>query len=94
MERSPGDYGKLVRAWMDGDTAAIEAGAVAPLRRAAPALYAALVARRNARWADAIARRLKGSGRTVMVVGVGHLVGADGVPALLRARRIQVDGPR
>ena len=28
----------------------------------------------------AIRARLDGSGRTVMVVGVGHLVGADGLP--------------
>ncbi|HEX8232821.1 MAG TPA: TraB/GumN family protein [Caulobacteraceae bacterium] len=93
IDRSPGDYGKVVRAWMRGDLEALDAEAVRPLRRNTPRLYAALVARRNARWADRVVRRLKGSGRTVMVVGVGHLVGRDGLPAMLRARGVQVDGP-
>ena len=32
-------------------------------------------------------------GEAVMVVGVGHLVGPDSVPALLRARGVVVEGP-
>jgi uncharacterized protein len=94
IDRSPGDYQVLVRAWMAGDTAALDREAVQPLRKTAPRLYALLVAQRNARWADRIARRLDGSGRTVIVVGVGHLVGQDGVPARLRAKGIKVEGPR
>ena len=31
---------------------------------------------------------------TVIVVGVGHLVGKDSVPNRLRALGVQVDGPR
>jgi uncharacterized protein YbaP (TraB family) len=38
-------------------------------------------------------QRLKGKGRTVVVVGVGHLVGADGLPARLRALGYSVTGP-
>ena len=33
------------------------------------------------------------SGRTVMVVGAGHLAGPDGVPAQLRALGFKVEGP-
>ena len=33
------------------------------------------------------------SGSTVIVVGVGHLIGPDSVPALLRARGVKVEGP-
>jgi len=40
-----------------------------------------------------ILKRLEGQGEAVMVVGVGHLVGPDSVPALLRARGIPVEGP-
>ena len=53
----------------------------------------ALIQRRNAAWTRAIAERLAGSGETVIVVGAGHLVGPDSVPALLRARGIKVEGP-
>ncbi len=34
---------------------------------------------------------LDGSGRTLIVVGAGHLVGPDGVPTLLEAEGIQVE---
>lgn len=93
IDETPGDYLALVRAWMAGDTAALDREAVQPLRKSAPRLYAILVARRNARWAERIADRMKGSGRTVIVVGVGHLVGKDGVPARLRAKGYKVEGP-
>jgi hypothetical protein len=36
---------------------------------------------------------MKGHGRTVVVVGVGHLIGPDGVPARLRALGYSVTGP-
>ena len=94
IDERPGDYQALVRAWMAGDVGALDREAVQPLRKSAPRLYAILVARRNARWADRIATRLDGSGRTVIVVGVGHLVGKDGVPARLRAKGLEVEGPQ
>lgn len=71
-------------AWRRGDEAALAATLV-PLK-AQPALQRTLVADRNARWATAIARRMARPGRVLVVVGAGHLVGPDGVPALLRAR--------
>jgi uncharacterized protein YbaP (TraB family) len=37
--------------------------------------------------------RLKGHGHTVVVVGIGHLIGPDGVPARLRALGYSVTGP-
>jgi hypothetical protein len=94
MQEDPDAYRRLVRAWMAGDAGLIDREAVMPLRTSSPRLYARLVARRNRAWAEEIVRRLHGSGRTVVVVGVGHLVGRDGIPALLRARGLDVEGPR
>jgi hypothetical protein len=91
---APGEYHALVRAWMRADTKALDHEAVQPLRKASPALYATLVAERNARWTQEIIQRLHGSGRTVIVVGVGHLVGKDSVPNRLRALGVDVEGPR
>lgn len=93
LETDPDGYIKLVRAWMAGDPAVLDREALAPLRAASPTLFRRLVTERNARWTTELDARLKGRGRTVVVVGVGHLVGPDGVPARLRALGYSVTGP-
>ena len=93
LERNPRGFDDLIDRWMAGDLKALDEEALGPVRRASPDLYARLVTQRNARWIEAIEARLAGSGRTVVVVGVGHLVGADGVPARLRALGYRVEGP-
>jgi uncharacterized protein YbaP (TraB family) len=87
------DYKLLLDAWLAGDVKGLDQREVQPLRKAAPGLYARVVQQRNDRWTRALVARLKGSGRTVVVVGMGHLVGADGLPAQLRARGYDVEGP-
>ena len=86
-------YRRLVAAWMAGDTRTIRREALTPMIRDAPGIYRTLVVARNQRWIDPIIERLQGKGEAVMVVGVGHLVGPDSVPSLLRARGIRVAGP-
>ncbi|MDR3511581.1 MAG: TraB/GumN family protein [Caulobacteraceae bacterium] len=93
VEQGPASYQRLLRAWMSGDAGAIRREALSPMMREAPGVYRRLVVDRNRRWMDAILARLHGKGEAVMVVGVGHLVGPDGLPALLRARGIKVQGP-
>ncbi len=88
------DYKTLLDAWMGGDVRVLDREVVRPLRKAAPGLYAKVVLQRNERWTEAIVRRLQGSGVTVVVVGMGHLIGPDGVPARLRAKGYDVEGPR
>lgn len=93
LERNPHAYDELVAVWMAGDLKALDDDALGPLRAAAPGLYARLVTQRNERWIKTIRARLDGSGKTVVVVGVGHLVGADGLPTRLRALGYKVEGP-
>lgn len=93
LETDPDAYDDLVRAWMDADLAALDKDALEPLRKSAPGLYRRLVTERNAAWVKTLQTRMAGSGKTVVVVGVGHLVGADGVPARLRALGYSVEGP-
>jgi uncharacterized protein len=89
------DYDVLLKAWLAGDVRTLDHEVVRPLRRASPGLYQRVVARRNARWVKAIEARMKGGeGHAVIVVGMGHLVGRDGVPAQLRAAGYEVEGPR
>ena len=93
METKPDQFVALVRAWMDGDVATLDREAIAEMRKAAPTLFRILVTDRNVRWTQVLDQRLKGHGRTVVVVGVGHLIGPGGVPARLRALGYSVTGP-
>jgi uncharacterized protein YbaP (TraB family) len=93
MEDKPDEYQTLIRAWMSGDVAGLDREALAPLRTASPGLFRRIVTERNERWVAALRERLKGRGRTVVVVGVGHLVGPGGLPARLRALGYSVQGP-
>lgn len=86
-------YGDLIAAWARGDTAAIEALGLTPMKQVSLYLYDRLIVQRNRSWTETIADRMTGSGQTVIVVGAGHLVGPDGVPAMLRARGLVVEGP-
>ena len=90
----PDGFARLARAWARGDVRTIEKEGLEDLRRQAPAAYARLVVARNRRWVGEIEALLKRPGRTFAVVGVGHLVGPDSVPALLRRDGVAVDGPK
>ncbi|HEX2818289.1 MAG TPA: TraB/GumN family protein [Phenylobacterium sp.] len=93
LDEQPDEFTALVRAWVDGDVQALDREALAPIRNSSPALFKRLVLDRNARWTQVLDARLKGHGRTVVVVGIGHLIGPDGVPARLRALGYSVTGP-
>jgi hypothetical protein len=93
MDERPDEFSVLVKAWTDGDIQGLDREALAPIRDKTPGLYRRLVTERNARWTKVLDTRLKGHGRTVVVVGVGHLLGPDGVPAKLRALGYSVTGP-
>ena len=93
LDTDPGGFMKLVHAWMAGDAAGLDREALEPLRKAAPGVFRRLVTQRNDAWVTTLDARLKGHGRSVVVVGVGHLVGAGGLPARLRALGYSVTGP-
>jgi len=89
----PTSYQRVVEEWMDADLAGLKRDANDPLERVSPGLYQRLIVKRNRRWADRLADRLHSPGRIVVVVGIGHMIGPDGLPALLRARGFDVQGP-
>lgn len=76
----------LEKAWVDGDLATLGAGLVGELRADNPVFYDALLKRRNQAWTDALAAEMAGSGVELVNVGALHMVGPDGLPALLQAR--------
>lgn len=93
IEQDPEAFSTLVGAWMAGDLAELQRIAIDPLRAAAPVIYRRVVTERNAVWTRELDLRLKGAGRSVVVVGVGHLIGPEGLPARLRALGYSVEGP-
>ncbi len=93
IEDDPRSYERLAAAWAAGDLKALEVEAVDPMRKESPALFKRLVGDRNQAWTTTIVERLKGSGRTVVVVGAGHLIGPQGLPQRLRALGYRVEGP-
>jgi uncharacterized protein YbaP (TraB family) len=92
-ERTRPAHGEpLEQAWLDGDLARLGPALVGEMKKENPALYQALLKRRNEAWSEAIARELAIGPRVELVnVGALHLVGDDGLPALLKARGYSVE---
>jgi uncharacterized protein len=93
IEDDPSTYDRVVQEWMAADLPALQRDAIDPLKRVSPTLYDRLIAGRNRRWAATLDDRLRRPGLVVVVVGVGHLIGQDGLPSLLRAKGLRVEGP-
>jgi uncharacterized protein YbaP (TraB family) len=94
IEAKPDRYPVLVQAWTSGNLRTLRQEALDPLSAASPRTYRALITERNRRWAREIEDRLRRGGHIVVVVGVGHLIGPEGLPALLRSDGLRVDGPK
>lgn len=75
----------LRTAWLTGDATALEAATTRGMM-ADPALREALLAGRNRRWLALIEAELNASGRPLIAVGAAHLVGPEGLVAMLEAR--------
>jgi len=78
----------LAAAWRTGDTAAIERE-VMKSRSESPAVYEAVVAGRNRTWLPRLETCLT-TRSCFIVVGAAHMVGPDGIVALLRQRGYKV----
>lgn len=74
---------EMVDAWQTGDAAGMER-MLNTARTEAPEIFKRLVTDRNRRWVPRIEEMLHGGTNAVVIVGAGHLVGADGVVELLK----------
>jgi uncharacterized protein YbaP (TraB family) len=82
--------GKLGDAWKAGDVATIERIALADLK-SDPAMYQRLLVERNKNWMPKIEALFARRGRALVVVGAAHLVGPDGLLAVLKAKGYTVE---
>ena len=83
----------MLDAWASGDLKGIER-TFDDETQMSPELKAALMSRRNAAWADWLAKRMEKPGTVFVAVGAGHLAGADSVQKMLKkkglkAKRVQ-----
>jgi hypothetical protein len=78
--------------WLAGDLARLGPGLAGEMARENPSLYDALLKRRNLAWADKLTAEMgQASGIELVNVGALHMVGPDGLPALLEARGFKVE---
>ncbi len=91
LDALPAQTRQLNAAWASGNTAYIEAAITAPLAKAAPDYYAALFTTRNRAWADTLAPFVKTGGNGMAVIGVGHLLGEDSLPQILKVRGLKAE---
>lgn len=81
---------RFVTAWASGDAETVGAE-INRAMAASPEVADALIARRNARWAQWVAARMDRPGTVFVAVGAGHLAGKGSVQARLGERGIKVE---
>jgi len=83
------DLGELLESWQKGDAAQLEKLLNESMEEA-PVIYKRLVSDRNQRWLPKIEELLQGKDNAIVIVGAGHLVGANGVVELLKKKNYKV----
>jgi len=83
-------FKQILAAWSAGDTDALDKLNNADFRDKYPDLFQILVVKRNQKFTTQIQDLLKGDGVSFVAIGAGHLVGKDGVPAMLEKQGYKV----
>lgn len=88
LERTPEMMDGLVEAWRSGDAETMEAVLLQPeeIDESTEVIYEKMFFERNRAMAKKIAAMISEGGTYFVVVGAGHMVGDQGIPALLRAQ--------
>lgn len=80
---------EMVRAWASGDLGTVEKLTLTAFLES-PELYQRLLLERNQNWLPHVERCLTDNAGCFVVVGAAHLVGTDGLPALLAKKGYRV----
>jgi hypothetical protein len=84
------EFEAMMNAWASGDTDAI-AVTFDSETAFSPELREVLMIKRNAAWAEWVAKRMEDPGTVMVAVGAGHLAGKDSVQAMLAARGLKAE---
>lgn len=91
LKEDPDMFERLVKGWKQGDTDVLIDLLANDMREQSPELYDVLIRQRNEAWVGEIDKLMEGGEDALVVVGAGHLVGEDGVPALLEEAGYRVE---
>ena len=80
---------EMAQAWAFGNVAAMEKMTLSALQES-PELYKRLLIERNNNWVPQVEQCVKQNAGCFIVVGAAHLVGPDGLPALLTKKGYKV----
>jgi uncharacterized protein YbaP (TraB family) len=81
---------RLLEAWRTGNSAVVEGIVLKDLQKE-PDLYQRLLVERNRNWLPKLDALFARKGRAMVVVGAAHLVGPDGVLAMLKAKGYKIE---
>jgi uncharacterized protein YbaP (TraB family) len=90
LETTDAEFTKLADAWQAGDAARVEKLALDDLR-SEPAMYQRLLVERNRTWLPKIEALFSRPTPAFVVVGAAHLIGPDGLLALLKAKGYTIE---
>jgi uncharacterized protein YbaP (TraB family) len=90
LAQSIENFPKLVAAWRSGDLAAIDEHALKDMRTEYPEIFKDLIVTRNNAWLTSIDEMLQTPETELVLVGVGHMAGPEGLIARLRERGCEI----
>lgn len=90
LDAEKGNVTTLAEAWKAGDAPTVERLVVSDVKQD-PAMYQRLLVERNRNWLPKLLALFARPGRAFVVVGAAHLVGPDGLLAMLRARGYTIE---
>ena len=80
----------LIKSWRAGDEIGIDEYLSENMRKEFPKLYKRLITDRNRDWIPHLETLMDSGKRTLVIVGVGHLVGKDSVINLLKSKGYKI----
>ena len=81
---------QMIEDWRSGDTRGLNQLFIAPMAQQYPDIYQSLLVQRNQDWLPKIEQLLATEATELVLVGVAHLVGEDGLIEVLQARGYRV----